>query len=358
LWCQVANEEDELLPLQTIFGALKDVLFGLAASDMKNFRDVPPEVFQVVSWPEFRQQYMTLRNEFIPELLAHPTGRPCWVVDAVEVRMSDGQVVRATPSAVQVASSTSWGRDLSLQFGSEHSIGKLVRVGSSEGTVIAFHKHMQESTLYKLLMTQPYSRVRSVGVWHALRLYHRLVMAGCTTEQLAETVGSMLTKQSRGGGGRKADLADMVEAVKLRAHGVTGSRENISFITRSLNIYFRGKPWHFLLSQKGLRMRGSVSCLGPSVAVHNYRMKFSASVKFNWLREELAPFLRSLGRRNLRDGVSVDSKFMWLTPRAGFRLQRAQCLKVLSDALEVGARLTLPTELDERLWSLLARAKL
>jgi hypothetical protein len=359
--CQVSAGDDEvLLALRFCFLALKDILFELSANDVANFKDVPPEVSQALCWPAFRDQYLKFRNEFIPGLLAEPCGRACWTVDAVIVRTVDGRLQSVGPSSVAVSVNDTW-TDMSVQYASASLVGQEVQVGKGKGksvcTLIGFEKHIVELSLYKLIMSQPYDRVRAAGVWHAIRMYHRLFMAGATTEALAELVGSLLTKQSRGGGGRKADLSDTIDAVRLRSHGVTGSHENRGFIGRSLNIYFRGKPWHFLVGPKFLPKRRDPSW-GPSVAVHRYRCQFLAGLKFAWVRDEVLPLLRALGRRNLRDGIALDSKFIMLTPRAGYILQRARDLRQLVDALRVVAGHALPSDLDDRLWGLLGRTGL
>ena len=95
-------------------------------------------------------------------------------------------------------------------------------------------------------MTASYEDVRKHTVWHVLRAYHRLMMAGGTTEALAESVCSSLTLQTRGGWGRKPVLGDMLNAVRLRCFGVHGDGQDMNFIARSLDIFSeasRGILW-------------------------------------------------------------------------------------------------------------------
>ena len=87
-------------------------------------------------------------------------------------------------------------------------------------------------------MTCAYDDVRKHRVWHVLRAYHRLMMAGGTTEALAESVCSSLTLQARGCFGRKPVLGDLLKAVRLRCFGVSGDGQDMGFIARSLDIFF------------------------------------------------------------------------------------------------------------------------
>ena len=77
---------------------------------------------------------------------------------------------------------------------------KAVAPDPIEGVVTGFDKRIREFMLFKLLMTQDYLHVKTSDVWHVLRLYHRLYMAGVTTEAMAESVGSLLTQRTSGQG--------------------------------------------------------------------------------------------------------------------------------------------------------------
>ena len=107
-----------------------------------------------------------------------------------------------------------------------------------------------QDKLYKLLMTRSYGQSRHL--WHVLRLYHRLIMAGSSSEALAEAVGSMLTRATRVPG-HHCGLGDLLDGVRLRAAGVGSADCNADFIRRCLNIRLFGEPWHFHLSRQGLR---------------------------------------------------------------------------------------------------------
>ena len=112
------------------------------------------------------------------------------------MRLATGAISKVPVHTVSLVGgvSAAWGVDKSLQLGLPSMIGKTVVVKPSglQAVVVDFSKRMPEDRLYKLLMTQPYSSCRHI--WHVLRLYHRLVMAGATSEALAESVGLMLTR--------------------------------------------------------------------------------------------------------------------------------------------------------------------
>ena len=112
------------------------------------------------------------------------------------------------------------------------------------GILKCFMGHVDELQLYKYLMTIPYETVRQVGCWRVLRVLHRLIMAGLvTTEALAEMACSFCSIHERGLNGRKPALGDVLNAVKLRAAGVTGVSGNNAFIKRALYIHFQGSKW-------------------------------------------------------------------------------------------------------------------
>jgi hypothetical protein len=158
--------------------------------------DPPAELFARISAQDFLDQYVQLRSVFIAVLLGGIEGQACWHVESVTVRLVTGAISQVPVHNVSLVGclASSWGTDKSLQLGLPSVIGKTVVVKPSglQAVVLEFSKRMPEDRLYKLLMTQPYTSCRHI--WHVLRLYHRLVMAGATSEALAESVGSMLTR--------------------------------------------------------------------------------------------------------------------------------------------------------------------
>ena len=177
---------------------------------------------------------------------------------------------------------------------------------------------LPEASLYKLLMSQPYSDVGKEGVWHVLRLYHRLIMAGATSEALAETVGSMLTQSNRNRA-PGSPLVDTINAVRLRCFGISCGAADTEFIARCLDIHFRSKPWHFQLSS-AYKSRRPNDLLGPSVAVHHHRLALYAAAKFPWANEDLRVIAAQCSRPDLRATSGQFNTETASTARAGFAL--------------------------------------
>jgi hypothetical protein len=277
-----------------------------------------------IAWPEFKEQYIELRHSFIPALLRDPEGAQCWKVRSVYVAMLCGDQLTVPADWVRLAGDTGnfWGQDCSVTFGLQSAVGKAVVVrcgGKGEGTagkVTGFARVIIEERVYKLLMTQPLPSVQKCRVWHVLRLYHRLKMAGVTSEALAESVGSMLTRNTRAS---SASLADTINSVRLRCYGVSGGVTCQGFLRRSLDIFFRGGPWHFLLGYQGKWERSCrypIGLLGPSLALHRHRLKNIAGVRFTWIGDDLVKLVRACSRKHLR---SVNDRFDLASLTTAFR---------------------------------------
>ncbi len=213
-----------------------------------------------------------------------------------------------------------------------------------------------------MLMTCPYREVHRVGVWHVLRLYHRLMMAGGTTEALAETVCSLLTQQGRGCSGRKPMLGDLLNAARLRGSGVTGSGHDMGFIGRTLDIYFRGKPWHFIVNKRAVQRRALAHpTYGPVVspALRRYRTSLLSGVRFDWLAGGLRSTAANCARSNISvvvdggSGSAAARAELVRNPKAGLVLRSLGTATALHEALRKMILAAEPSTLDSRIWELL-----
>ena len=248
-----------------------------------------------------------------------------------------------------------WGEDTSISLGSKSAIGRqvVVKLGGTpetvrHGVLHGFDKTVIEDKLYKMLMTLSYSDyVRPHCVWHILRLYHRVYMASASTEALAELIGSMLTQRVQCQVGRHASLADCIGSTKLRCAGIRGNPRDVGFITRSLNIYFRGKAWHFFISARSRAARAKKfpgGLLGPSMALHRHELCSRVQRNFSWIEGTLAEALRVFGRRNLR--LDLDA-----SGASGFvRLRSAKSLHDLMTILREAQARYEPDVVDPRVW--------
>ena len=319
---------------------------------------------QPLTWSAFLQQYKQLRNVFIPALLETPVGSVVRVVEGVHVQL-DGQarVCTVAPGAIRASPSSGqhWGADVSLQMGRPSCVGMKVEVylrpggQAYMGTLVGFQHKVDELELYKLLMRQPYQQIHEAGLWHALRLYHRIFMAGQTTEALAEMIGSFLSKQVRHQDGRRASLHDVLNAVHLRSLGVGGHGGDTDFLRRCLNIYFRGKDWHFLVRSKRRTVQGS-GCrdgIAESVVLTRYRLKNQSRGLFHWLDAGMQPSLQECARRNFKSGLGALPPGGGLsTPRASHLLSELSSVRELQGALRALAGDCEPHTIDAHVWSM------
>ena len=355
------EQEQQTKSLQFVYEALHPSLFELPHSDFENYKTVPPEVFEPIPFSEFVLQYTRLRDNVIPGLLKTPEGMYCWRVVAVKVKfLGSKNVVLVKPANVAVAGSSPfdrhWGADTSISIGSDYAIGREVLVklpgGEASGVVYGFQKYIEEAKLYKLLMTLRYEEdVRRARIWHVLRLYHRVFMAGASTEALAELIGSMLTQRSSLQVGRHMLLSDLIGATKLRCAGVRGDPRDIGFIERSLNIYFRGGPWHFFVGDRTRQERNRQyphGMLGSSVVLHRHELKMQVNRNFTWVRGTMDDIVQSCARRHLRVGGDIPCME---TPRAYYQLRNksGKLRDLLAHLREAQARHT-PVKLDPRVW--------
>lgn len=206
-----------------------------------------------------------------------------------------------------------------------------------------------EGLLYKGLMSLPYERVHDLQVWHVLRAYHRVVMAGGTTEALAESVCSSLTAQVRGCSGRRR-LGDILNGVKLRSAGVSGSLHDQDFIKRAMDIYFRGEKWHVHVGARALMNRRAAEPSQPdwlSPAVRSAAAAAHSTAHWQFLAEGLRTMARHSARADLskeRDagaGSAEALRELVRNPKAGVvlrqcssRLLQAQHLRSMVDAMD------------------------
>ncbi len=291
--------------LHVVFAFFAPLLFQTRPADVARYVNPPAELFTRLVFPEFEREYVTLRQETIPKLLSNAeVEEKCFT----DTRNGDRRVV--------------------------------------------------EEELYKALMVLPYTRVSTEGIWHVLRVYHRLIMAGGTTEALAESICSTLTMHVRACPGRLPAVGDVITAARLRSAGVSGSGRDSSFITRALDIYFRGKPWHVLVGRKSLQLRAREHpdfdrLVSP--AVRRYREALCSGVRFTFLHTGLRALARGSGRTNISvivDGGSgsVEARGELVrNPKAGLKLRHLSGAEDLISALRDMVESYEPVRLDPRM---------
>ena len=334
----VGEQRRQLEALHFLYVFWSRSLFHIPAHEATAFKRPPIEMFQELTFEEFVDQYVRLRDDVLTRVLQEADCAQAWKVERVLVRIG-GRVVRICLESVEFVETSSldilWGGDRSLAFGSDSCVGQKVYVAlkgaiakiidrsafCAMGIVVGFEKHILETQLYKKLMSLAYQRVRESRIWHVLRMYHRLVMAGASTEALAESVGSMLSLRVRTQNGKHRALSCTIASTRLRCFGIYGDPKDVGFISRSLDIYFRGKPWHFNVSDRHRADKSlKFSCvLGPSVALHNHRVELMSQRRhFSWLSGPLSDAVRDCGRVDLSIGQDHSNL---TTPKAGLTLR-------------------------------------
>ena len=368
-WDHLSDEQkrEQSEALRIVYDFWAPSLFQARSPESLSFKNPPPEMFEDIDFAAFEGQY-TLLRAIVPELLKDTEGAQCWVVERVLVRIGSRVLpVRVESVAFEQDSlvGTMWGgEDMSIAFGSSSAVGRMVYVSLGGpiakiqdrskhcflGEVVGFEKHVPEKALYKLLMSRDYEReVRPAGVWHVLRLYHRLVMAGQSTEALAELVGSLLTQRVQAQIGRHRALKHVIGAVMLRCFGIRGDTSDVGFLKRSLNIYFRGKPWHFVTrrEEQVRRARLHPHMLGPSMALHRHRLKAGAKRKFSWLEGNLSEVAGACARKSLK--LQGQNRTDLSTPYAGLALQSSGSSVEMHAKLSQACDAFEPARIDARL---------
>lgn len=359
----LAEQGKQLQALRYVFDFWSPSLFHALEWEAAAFKFPPPEMFQEVSFDEFRDQYIRWRDIILPRVLKEADSAECWKVERVLVRIGQ-RTMPVGLERVEFCESSPldrvWGGDQSLAFGSDSCLGREVYVslkgpmgtnpdrplGRSVGIIVGFEKHIVEGKLYKKFMTMEYLRVHESKIWHVLRMYHRLMMAGMSTEALAELVGSLLSIRVRTQNGHHRSLSHTIGSARLRCFGVYGDPGDIGFISRSLDIYFRGKPWHFGLKDRCRRERQPRCWLGPSVAVHNHRVQLmSHRRQFSWLPGSLTQAYQNFGRVDFRIGQDHTN---FTTPRVGLMLKDSRSRIEMYAKLAKAARVYEPTMMDVR----------
>ena len=361
----VDEQHEQLEALRFLFDFWSHSLFRILVGEAAAFKRPPPEMFQELTFDEFRDQYIRLRDNILPRVLQEADCAQCWKVERVLVRLGNRTVPVCLENVefVEVGSlERAWGGDRSLAFGCDSCAGQevyvslkgaitknLCRHGScAVGIVVGFEKHILESQLYKKLMSMAYQRVHDSRIWHVLRMYHRLIMAGCSTEALAEMVGSMLSLRVRTQNGQHRALSHTIASTRLRCFGVVGDPRDVGFLSRSLDIYFRGKPWHFCLwdRERNRRDREHPCMVGPSMALHNHRVGLmSHRRQFSWLSGTLNEAVRDCGRVDL--GIGQDHSNL-TTPKAGLTLKESRGSLEMFAKLAKACRVFEPRTMDVR----------
>jgi hypothetical protein len=131
-----------LVHLKVLFDFWSPVLFKVRPHDVPMYRKPPPELFEHITFEEFRIQFLTF-CKVLPQIMQ-------------QAQDEKGDEAKA-----------------------KHGKAKV----------------LEEADVFAAFMRQPYSWTKKHGIWHFLRLWMRLWVAGGSTEALAEMIGSYMTAQ-------------------------------------------------------------------------------------------------------------------------------------------------------------------
>ncbi len=212
------------------------------------FEPCAPETF-LVEYRAFAAWIRQMRNEpWAGELfkLTHITLQPC---------TKHGEVLgpQVYLSAPDTSPRGCFGRSAD-QVRCNPCPGLVVAFRDGWARVVACSQEPDMCRIYQTVMSTPLSQVRSRGVWHAVRLFHRVVHMSISSEALAEHAGSVLRFAERRA--RETHVGRLVGAARLRMSGLGGLGNEAAVWAAALNLHFRcdsPQGWHFTLRKKRVR---------------------------------------------------------------------------------------------------------
>ena len=152
--------------------------------------------------------------------------------------------------------------------------------GAHFGVVVAVDTGLADEDVYRQVMTMPLHTITTHGIWHIVRLYHRMFMRSMCVETMCESVASTLRYMERKNSvGRDTSLKTIVVAARLRCAGLRGDLSDAAFIWRALcHLFGTHDPerMHFLRRnpRRGGRMLlDDKYAYGPSCAISQARAR-------------------------------------------------------------------------------------
>ena len=119
-----AQKRQQLASVRSLHDMFASMLFSCSPEDYAGFKHIPTEAMRKVSATEFVEQYIRLRDVFIPGLLSDPAAQQVWHVDSIEVYIETVGSRSLPVRDLEMSASTLWGKDMSLQYGCQSVVGK------------------------------------------------------------------------------------------------------------------------------------------------------------------------------------------------------------------------------------------
>ena len=168
--------------------------------------------------------------------------------------------------------------------------------GAQFGVVTAVDVGLADEDVYRKVMAMPLHLITNRGIWHIVRLYHRMFMRSMCVETMCESVASMLRYFERKNSvGRDASLKTIVVGARLRCAGLRGDLSDAAFIWRALCHLFRTRDPERMHFMRRDARRGGIGRMllddkyayGPSCAISQARARaFGAGNKDVAARQE------------------------------------------------------------------------
>ena len=117
--------------------------------------------------------------------------------------------------------------------------------------IVVVRKDAQLTRLYRHLMETPLAEVRSVGMWHVLRVLRRVTHMCVASESLAEHVGSVPCWMEARQGPRTV-LGRTLWGAAVRMAGLRGAGGEDGILSVALNAHFQvdgPAGWHFWVAK-------------------------------------------------------------------------------------------------------------
>ena len=137
--------------------------------------------------------------------------------------------------------------------------------------------------IYKSVMTTPYIEVHARQMWHAIRIFHRVVHLSVSSEALAEHVGSVLRWIECRSHHHKS-LGRFIWGARLRLAALKGVGVEAAVLATALTAHFKCKTpagWHFNLRKERQGISSKTRC-GAALSRAGMRRRAAATSRPSW----------------------------------------------------------------------------
>lgn len=232
-----------------VYRALHKRLWGLPRDGVPRWKSPPEEVFQLCTEEQFMDEYCRLVG-WVWSFRHLPYSAEFFDLSSLSLApcSRNGEELGSpfTVHKPSVSPLGCFGRDAD-QVRCGPRAGLIV---TYKGRLVKIHEVVRTpnvSRIYKYVITHSLAEIRRHGLWHAVRMFHRVVHMSVTTESLAEHAGSVLRRMER-----KANncgrVGAFISAARLRMAGLQGLGHEEAFLATALNYHFEcagPEGWHF-----------------------------------------------------------------------------------------------------------------